>query len=140
MRNRCLFCGGDASEPDHLVHCDGRQGAVEVDVLVLDAAQGEALKREGIARADAGAPEAFKDLALLAVQRVARERDTFVSDDVWMALDGLRTRENRAMGAVLGVARSLGWIVPTAEFRPTAQPLRHRSPVRVWRSLIRGAR
>jgi hypothetical protein len=25
----CLFCGGDASEPDHGLHCDGRQGAVE---------------------------------------------------------------------------------------------------------------
>jgi hypothetical protein len=24
-----LFCGGDASEPDHLAHCDGRQGQVE---------------------------------------------------------------------------------------------------------------
>jgi len=22
----CLFCGGDASEPNHLLHCDGRQG------------------------------------------------------------------------------------------------------------------
>jgi hypothetical protein len=27
--NVCLFCGGDASEPDHLSHCDGRQGEVE---------------------------------------------------------------------------------------------------------------
>jgi hypothetical protein len=26
---RCLFCGGDASEPDHWAHCDGRQGAIE---------------------------------------------------------------------------------------------------------------
>jgi len=25
----CLFCGGDASEPNHLKHCDGRQGQVE---------------------------------------------------------------------------------------------------------------
>jgi hypothetical protein len=24
-----LFCGGDASEADHLVRCDGRQGAIE---------------------------------------------------------------------------------------------------------------
>lgn len=28
----CLFCGGDASEPDHLAHCDGRQGAVEAAI------------------------------------------------------------------------------------------------------------
>jgi hypothetical protein len=25
----CLFCGGDASEPDHRLRCDGRQGAIE---------------------------------------------------------------------------------------------------------------
>jgi hypothetical protein len=25
----CLFCGGDASEPDHLLRCDGRQGQRE---------------------------------------------------------------------------------------------------------------
>jgi hypothetical protein len=25
----CLFCGGDPSERDHAVRCDGRQGAIE---------------------------------------------------------------------------------------------------------------
>jgi hypothetical protein len=25
----CLFCGGNASEPDHARHCDGRQGFIE---------------------------------------------------------------------------------------------------------------
>jgi hypothetical protein len=25
----CLFCGGDRSAPNHLAHCDGRQGARE---------------------------------------------------------------------------------------------------------------
>ena len=25
----CLFCGGDASEPDHWRKCDGRQGVIE---------------------------------------------------------------------------------------------------------------
>lgn len=29
--HRCLFCGGDASEPDHFAHCDGRQGHVDDD-------------------------------------------------------------------------------------------------------------
>jgi hypothetical protein len=29
MTNRCLFCGGDTSEPGHRWHCDGRQGVVE---------------------------------------------------------------------------------------------------------------
>jgi hypothetical protein len=25
---KCRFCGGDASEPNHRLHCDGRQGAL----------------------------------------------------------------------------------------------------------------
>lgn len=29
MINVCLFCGGNADEPDHLRHCDGRQGHAE---------------------------------------------------------------------------------------------------------------
>jgi hypothetical protein len=31
---RCLFCGGDRSEPDHLLHCDGRQGAREAEASI----------------------------------------------------------------------------------------------------------
>jgi hypothetical protein len=35
----CLFCGGDPSEADHLLHCDGRQGLVEelVELAALGA-------------------------------------------------------------------------------------------------------
>jgi hypothetical protein len=33
----CLFCGGDASEPDHLQRCDGRQGGRDDDVKVENA-------------------------------------------------------------------------------------------------------
>jgi hypothetical protein len=33
---RCLFCGGDASEPNHRAHCDGRQGGVEPPVVDFD--------------------------------------------------------------------------------------------------------
>ena len=29
MGTGCLFCGGDASEPDHFKRCDGKQGQVE---------------------------------------------------------------------------------------------------------------
>src|SRR5215207_6646304 len=33
----CLFCGGDAQEPEHPDHCDGRQGWLE-DALPFDVA------------------------------------------------------------------------------------------------------
>jgi|SRR5262245_31791521 len=37
MTQVCLFCGGDASEPDHAAHCDGRQGRLEAQGVVADA-------------------------------------------------------------------------------------------------------
>ncbi len=33
---RCLFCGGNAAEPDHRSRCDGRQGATEARAGNLD--------------------------------------------------------------------------------------------------------
>jgi len=33
----CIFCGGNASEPDHKSRCDGRQGRVEAAAIVLRA-------------------------------------------------------------------------------------------------------
>jgi hypothetical protein len=33
---RCLYCGGDASAPDHWAHCDGRQGHVEDEARYPD--------------------------------------------------------------------------------------------------------
>lgn len=32
MNAVCLFCGGNADEPNHLFHCDGRQGKAEARV------------------------------------------------------------------------------------------------------------
>ena len=32
MGNGCLFCGGDASEPNHPARCDGRQGLIEAAI------------------------------------------------------------------------------------------------------------
>lgn len=29
MISQCLFCGGDASAPNHAERCDGRQGVIE---------------------------------------------------------------------------------------------------------------
>ena len=29
LQQSCLFCGGDASEPNHRAHCEGKQGQLE---------------------------------------------------------------------------------------------------------------
>lgn len=105
---------------------------------ILDTELGEALKQEGMANVEEGAGAEFRDLALDAVFRVASFRKEFVSDDVWVALDGQAAgrADNRALGPVMRRAQGLGWIAPTGMFVLTAQARRHRSPVRVWRSLI----
>jgi hypothetical protein len=147
MTNRCLFCGGDASDEDHLLHCDGRQGAREADAadpwppfvdppILNDAPLGAQLRDVGMAQVAAGAASTFKDTALLAVETLARRQREVTSDDVWPLLDGVRTTDNRALGPVMKTAQRLGWIEPTDRVTLTAQPLSHRSPMRIWRSLL----
>jgi len=45
MWNGCLFCGGDASEPDHWQRCDGRQGQAEAAAFDPRLAFGEPTAR-----------------------------------------------------------------------------------------------
>jgi len=150
MTTPCLFCGGDASEPDHLLRCDGRQGAREdaanrwpafeartVDPPVLnDAARGARLRDEGIHRVEAGAAHLFRETALIAVETCARRQPEVTSDDVWPLVGDVKTTDNRALGPVMRTAQRLGFIEPTERFTATAQPLSHRSPMRIWRSLL----
>jgi hypothetical protein len=136
----CLFCGGDTREPDHAAHCDGRQGVVEAayaDQPVLDVVASELGKREGMARVEDGADDGFSDAALVAVAQVARQQRELVSDDVWKHLDA-RSHDNRALGPVMKQAQRDGLIAPTDRFVLTTQARRHRSPVRIWVSLVYG--
>jgi hypothetical protein len=48
----CLFCGGDASAPDHLAHCDGRQGAIEADPVLAARAGDPDTSHEAMAAYD----------------------------------------------------------------------------------------
>jgi hypothetical protein len=54
MYARCLFCGGDPSEPDHWQSCDGRQGQLEAGGYPVDAGWKEpTTSREAAAATDA---------------------------------------------------------------------------------------
>jgi hypothetical protein len=140
--NRCLFCGGDASEPDHWRTCDGRQGHVEAEEPgpVLDAVAARQARDAGIAQVEAHADETFQEAALAAVHQVAYQRATFCVDDVWATrATWPETHDRRALGAVMQTARRLEWIEPTDQFVCTTQRASHAAPVRVWRSLLRAA-
>lgn len=111
----------------------------EEPASLFDQALGNALRDEGIARADGAAPEAWKLLALDAGRWCAQMRPTFTTDDVWdrmvfMDRDlALSVEEGRAMGAVMMKLKREGRIAYANEMpRPSARPQLHSSPRRVW--------
>ena len=136
---RCLYCGGDPLEPDHELYCDGRQGGRDDPTTPQDLDEAKAARDHAIAEVEAGATESFFDTAIATIHGIARARSTFVIDDVWAARPTWpKTHDKRAMGAAMLHAKRDGWIVPTSDFRSTAQVLRHAAPIRVWRSLVNG--
>lgn len=96
-----------------------------------------ARRDEAITRVEAHAAPAFLDLALGAIERVARQRERFIVDEVWVELGGSApTHEKRAMGAAMRIAVSRGIIAPTPDFRASEQRQCHANPRRIWRSLL----
>jgi hypothetical protein len=137
---RCLFCGWNADEPDHLKTCDGRQGGRDDEVTpppVLDLQQARDARNEGIARVEDHATDLFMVAAGQAIYELARIRLCFVIDDVWAIRSNWpQTHDKRAMGAAMLQAKRDRIIAPTEDFRPSAQRQCHANPRRVWRSLI----
>jgi hypothetical protein len=83
----------------------------------------------------ANATPGWCDAAYEAVVRVARRHAHFTTDDVWLAIDGPITHDNRALGAVMRRARTEKVCEPTMHYRPSTRDVCHGRPVRVWRSL-----
>ena len=86
------------------------------------------------------AAEAWQASALAALQRVAAQRETLTSDDVWQALGEVDERYASQMGLVFRAAKKAGLIASTALFQESQRPSRHRCGIRVWHSLIRSGR
>lgn len=108
---------------------------------VEDRRLGAALRDHALLVCEAGAPPEWVDLALAAVEALARVRRTITTDDVWamLATAGAGSPpEPRAMGVVMGSAKRRGWIEPTDRVVQTARPESHCRPVRVWRCLSGG--
>lgn len=97
-----------------------------------DTVGADAAKERGIDRAERGAGEAWMTAALAAVRRLARERVTFTTDDVWQLVG--QPPEPRAMGAAMRAAGKLKLAEPTGNFEMSRRAACHRRPLRVWRS------
>jgi hypothetical protein len=96
--------------------------------------ESKAAADEGIARADANAPEEWKARALEAVERVCRTKAVFTPDDIWELVEKPPTPQ--ALGPVMQRARSLEWCAPTGAFVPSQIPSQHQNPIREWKSLL----
>lgn len=57
----------------------------------------------------------------------------FTTDDLWSQLDGVRTHEPRAMGAVMRGLQRDGDVVNTKQYQPSARAECHARPIPVWR-------
>ncbi len=90
---------------------------------------------DAIERVRKAARKAFLDNALEAVVKLAREQATLTADQCWQYITET-TPENRAMGAVMTKAESLGYIQNTGTTKPTLKEGSHRRPTTIWESLI----
>jgi hypothetical protein len=100
--------------------------------LGLDAGRQAGL--EAIARAKQAADPTWYQAAVSAVLMCAELGEPFTADDVWARIpDEYRTREPRALGAVMRLLSEQGVIESTGGWRESSRPQAHARPMRVWR-------
>lgn len=100
----------------------------------MDLTDAFAARDRALRKVDEHADEAWKQQALEAVRRTAKQLPDFISDRVW-DVGGLEsTREDRALGPVFLRAARLGWIEKTDRVRPSVRS--HGSGKTVWRSRL----
>jgi hypothetical protein len=91
---------------------------------------------EAIENATGGADARFIGCALVAVEQVAREKESFTTEDV-KPLCEMTPSEPRAWGGVMRIARDRGWVENTYQSAPSGKKSNHNRPQTIWRSLIR---
>lgn len=100
--------------------------------------QAERLKQQGMEAAYQYADLDWKQIASKALMQCAQTKPEFTTDDMWAIINetGVVTSENRAMGAIMQSASRAGMIKATGYFLPSKRVSKHKSPTRVWQSLI----
>lgn len=96
MTHACLFCGGDASEADHLARCDGRQGAREaVPMLAAGLVPETWATSEAAAMSVAETKETQRRQVLEAIRAAGLEGATDDELQARLGLDGSSERPRR---------------------------------------------
>jgi hypothetical protein len=100
---------------------------------VVEAEVGIAIATKKLERLDG---PAWLAGAVEAIRQVARERLLLTCDDVWAAMGGGDEVYRSQMGIAFRVAKRAGLIRMNGTYAESRRAPRHRSPVRVWRSLL----
>lgn len=96
---------------------------------------GEELRDEGIDRAEAHANPRFKAEAFFLIATIPLGAE-FTTDYIWRLLPpDCRTREPRAMGAIIRSAFKQGLIEQVPRTIKSIRPIAHRNPKQVWRRI-----
>ena len=113
--NRCLFCGGTATGPEHWQYCDGRQGRVEAaEPIVPDTGAFRRVRTtDPDTSHDAAAPDRARDRdrAYAALARVAEGLTDF-------ELATVIGRQQTSAGKRRGELRDAGLVVDSGVRRP----------------------
>lgn len=98
----------------------------------------ERLKQEGIEAVYRNADTTWKRAAAAQLMSVAKQKRNFTSDDILIPLEqqGIVTKDNRAIAAILQSAARMNLIKATDKFIRCRRKSRHGAPVMVWESLM----
>lgn len=96
--------------------------------------QAERAKQEGIEVVYRNANTTWKRAAADQLMKVIAKQRTFTSDDVLIPLEqqGIVTKDNRAIAAILQSAARMNLIKATDKFIRCRRKSRHGAPVMVW--------
>jgi hypothetical protein len=149
----CRFCGGDGTDPNHWLSCDGQQGKVEAMLAAEDQARADRLPSfagavEGEARRDVGhaVVEAALDAAAQADAwglwyRLCQRHAEVTSDLLWSAAPtelyaALAAHPNFVGNLVRQSAALRHWTEDTGRVTYTRRAVGQSRRLTVWRSLV----
>lgn len=104
----------------------------------FDAEEGEMRLADALIEVELAANERWKAAAHEAVREVAREQESFTTDDVWRVIEmkEVSTHEPRALGAIMKNAVKDGVCENTDRYQNSIRAECHRRRIPVYRSMV----
>lgn len=97
--------------------------------------EAERRKTEGMESSYKNSSTVWRDAVVNRLHEVLSTKEFFTADDILVPVEreGIFTKTNTALGAILVAAKRSGLIESTNMFKQSERVSRHRAPLRVWR-------